>query len=517
MTFKYFAKKYLIFLICSFFFMSEWVGAKSQATDTRIGLSWDTIERDSPLKDASLGIKLEIPFNTGFRGVNILPASVTLIVKKNEIDLASVAQGIDLVTRSLHDNLPQFDAFFSHIRSRKENLCKDNTYFRNFPICDNEQLTRKFNTSLNLFRNDIEARVSDRILYPYEYNLDKPYAQDFFNRAINLLDTDCPQTCSNTDIAKAIRFSSEEEYQQLYDKIKNKDQNCQKSILEAFAKSLTNEEFPKACQDTKNKDQLVCKKMSKDIETISSRFKELVDLTYGLEASQTTEAQAYCLECELQSSNIRSLNDFLDILDKGNKCLDLNSEEEKTIYSSTGLKPYTVKKEADGSYSISLTMQFSSAEDYNGLIPSNQVPDHYMQKAQECLQQAPQKMVGPENEKLRVIINSPIDNPSICEANAINYILIGSSSERANNKKYGSDIDCPSITYQILRLLGLHNEPIEQQSIGFHVQAKTGNITAALEVNPHQVEALQKKDHKIQLDDNCHITLSKNIESDQKR
>ena len=508
---KYFVKKYFIFLIFPFVFIPEWAEARVQTINTRIE-EWDTHkEKPGPVKDTSFGITIEIPFDT-FRGAKKLPTSVTITVKEADIELSSVMRSVEIVSRSLHGNLPQMDAFFSRIHSKKDSLC-ENSSLKHLSICHDIQIIQRFNTSLNSFRNSVEAQLSDRILYPQAYDPDKSLTEDDFKTAISLLDTDCPQTCSNTDIAKAIRHSSPEKYQQLYDKIKNKDKNCQKIILEKFAKVLMNEDFPTNCQDEKNKHHTVCKNMLKDITIISNRFKALTELAYEPKVLQTTEAQAYCLECALQSNNTESLNEFLDILDGQNRCLDLNPEEEKTIHSSTGLKPYTVKKEAGDSYSISLTMQFSSAEDYDGFVPSDQVPDHYMQKAQECLQQAPQKMVGPENEKLRITIDNPINNPSVCDENAINYILIGSSSQRDNSKKYSSDIDCPAITYQILRLLGLRDQPTEQHR-GFHVQPETGNITAALEVNPGQVEKLQEADHRIQWDHNCRITISKNIESD---
>ena len=493
--------------------MPEWAAMGLQAVEKGTQ-EWSHSKQLSGLhglQGATFGITLSIPFDT-FRGVTQLPTSVTIKVKEANIELSSVMRGIEMVSRSLHGNLPQMDAFFSRIHSKKDSLC-ENSSLKHLSICHDIQIIQRFNTSLSSFRNNVEAQLSDRILYPQAYDPDKSLTEDDFKIAIGLLDTDCPQTCSNTDIAKAIRHSSPEKYQQLYDKIKNKDQNCQKIILEKFAKILMNEDFPIDCQEEVNKDHTVCKNMLKDITITSNRFKALIELAYEPKVLQTTEAQAYCLECALQSNNTESLNEFLDILDGQNRCLDLNPEEEKTIHSSTGLKPYTVKKEADGSYSISLTMQFSSAEDYDGFVPSDQVPDHYMQKAQECLQQASQKMVGPENEKLQVMINSPIDNPSVCDENTINYILIGSSSKRDNNKKYSSDIDCPAITYQILHLLGLHNESTEQHK-GFHVQSETGNITANSETNPAQVQKIQEKEHRIQLTPNCQITLSKNIESD---
>ena len=506
---KYSAKKYFICLVFSFVFISEWAEAGLQAVE--IGIQeWDYRGREQSraLKDASFGITMEIPFDT-FRGVKKLPASVTFTFKETDIELSAVMKSIELVSNSLHGNLPQMDAFFSRINSKKDKLCKE-SYLKNFAICNDENTTQRFSTSLNSLRNNVEAQVSDRILYPQTYDPDKSFAKEYFKIAINLLDTDCPQTCYNVNIAKAIRLTSQEEYHQLYNKIKHKDKNCLKNILEKFAQILMNEDFPIDCQDELNKHHTVCKDMLKDSTALSNRFKGLVELAYEPKVLQTTEAQAYCVECALQSNNTRSLSNFLNILDGQNRCLDMNPEEERTIYSSTSLKPYAVKKEADGSYSISLTIKFATAEDYDGSIPPDQVPDHYRQKARECLQQTHQKIIGPEGEKLQVIINSPKHDPSVCEENAINHILIGSSSQRDNNKKYSSNIDCSSITYQVLHLLGLRDESKEQQHSGLHVQSETGTITQASEVNPNQeVQKLQEKDYKTQLDPDCRIKISK--------
>ena len=508
---KYSVKKHLICLVFLFFFISEWAEAELQAMETGIQ-EWNHGERLNTLQGDAFGITFSIPFDI-FRGVKKLPTSVTITIKETDIELSSVIRGIKLVSKSLHGNLPQMDAFFSRLHSKKDNLCSEN-YFKHLAICNDEKIIQRFNTSLSLFRNNVEAQLTDRILYPQAYDPDKSLTEEHFKMAINLLDTDCPQTCSNTDIVKAIRLSSPEEYQQLYDKIKNKDQNCQKIVLEKFAKILTNEDFPIDCQEEVNKHHIVCKNMLKDITVLSNRFKELVELVYEPEVLQTTEAQAYCLECALQSNNTGNLNEFLDILDGQNRCLDLNPKEEKTIYSSTGLKPYTVKREKDGSYSISLTMQFATAEDYDGSIPPDQAPDHYMQKTRECLQQAHQKMIGPKNENLRITINNPINNPSVCEENEINRVLIGSSSQRDNSKKYSSDIDCSTITYQVLHLLGLHDEPTEQHR-GFYIQSETGSIIPSAKVDLDQVQKLQKENHRVQLDPDCHIKISKNMSSDQ--
>ena len=54
-------------------------------------------------------------------------------------------------------------------------------------------------------------------------------------------------------------------------------------------------------------------------------------------------------------------------------------------------------------------------------------------------------------------------------------ISIGSKNHRSNSEKYESDIDCPTITHEILHLTGLCDEYREQQR-GFYINPKTGEM-----------------------------------------
>ena len=504
-------KRHFIFLIFLFIFIPKCLEA-----------SWDQVNQGgheksySKLKDDFTGIKVEIPFDIfSVQSVKILPPSVTMKVKGTEIDLSSVMTGLEQVTQSFDDNLPQIDAVFSYIRSSWKKMCEEEDSLKDAPVCNKKTLINKVSASLSKSRNYIDEKMSDRILYSQGYNRDKSYANYFFQEAISLLDSVCTQTCLDWNIIKAIRFVSQNKYHQLYNKIKHKSKNCQRSILEAFAGSLRDEEFPKACLQEKNKNYPVCKTMLKDTKIVRNRFNSLVALVYRPEVLQATEAQISCLDCIPKPSDNKKLNEVLDILDEQSQCLDLNPGEEKTIHSGTGLnRSYAVKKEANGSYVVPLTVQFSPDRDYDGPVPKDHVPDYYMTKARDCMSQANVKMIGPKGERLKIVINSPTEDKSACADSNTEQILIGSSDHRDNSNKYGSDIDCSTITHEVLHLLGLCDEYQEKRK-GLYVHSETGDIRPASQMNAIQEDKLLTKGYKFLFDYDCRVTTSNSIMSDQ--
>ena len=332
----------------------------------------------------------------------------------------------------------------------------------------------------------------------------------------NNADSDCVQNCSDRNIAKAIRFVSQDKYHQLYNKIKHKSKNCQKSILEAFAKSLRNEEFPQACLQDKNKNNPVCKTMLKDTKIVRNRFNSLAALVYRPEVLQATEAQASCLECIPKPSDNKKLNEVLDILDEQSQCLNLNPGEEKIIHSGTGLnKSYTVKREMNGSYVVPLTVQFSPDRDYDGPVPKEHVHDYYMTKVRDCINQANEKIIGPKGERLKIMVNSPTEDKSACADSNTEHILIGSSEHRDNSSKYGSDIvgDCPTNAHEVFHLLGICDEYQEKRK-GLYVHSETGDIRPASQMNAIQEDKFLTKGYKFQFDYDCRVITSNSMMSD---
>ena len=82
-------------------------------------------------------------------------------------------------------------------------------------------------------------------------------------------------------------------------------------------------------------------------------------------------------------------------------------------------------------------------------------------------------MLGPNGEKLNIVIEPPSAKEA-CEKEP-KTIKIGSREHRSNQMKYESDIDCPTITHEVLHLLGLCDE-YKEEFKGFLVSSDTREI-----------------------------------------
>ena len=88
------------------------------------------------------------------------------------------------------------------------------------------------------------------------------------------------------------------------------------------------------------------------------------------------------------------------------------------------------------------------------------------------MEQANQKLLGPNGEKLRIVINKPLKSDNCYDDNVIRIPII-SKSHRGDATAYTPHFGCATITHEILHLLGLCDE-YKEPAIGFHVNSKTG-------------------------------------------
>ncbi|MDE0118985.1 MAG: hypothetical protein OXM55_03130 [Bdellovibrionales bacterium] len=417
------------------------------------------------------------------------PAEISL--KGNEVDMSSALSALERVTKSPYDYTSDIDSIVSEISETVNLLCgKSRT---------SETCKKKANTELKDTRDKIYQYMENQFLYPLDYQpISETRTSLSFKKSMNTLDSDCLEKCNNNHLILAIRYSSPENYSQLYDKIKNQNERCQKNILSGLvAKELEYEEFPKRCLKEENKNHPVCKSMLKDINIVRNRVLDIAELAYGPEPLKTTEAAAPCLDCIIKEGEenepLNLFSDLIGDIQKQSQCHELKPGQEKRVYSDTGLnKSYNVKKESDGTYSISLNLNFFADEDYDGNVPKGQVPAHYMKWVQECMDKANQKMLGPNGEKLKIVIKSPKKQDPRCRAADTKEIAIGSTDHRSNAGKYEADIDCPIITHEVLHLLGLCDE-YKERSRGYYVDAQTGEIEANVSNVFNEKEEINQK------------------------
>ena len=435
--------------------------------------------------------------------------------KGNEVDISDLVLGIE---RSIQ---PYQDIFYFVDTNLKEQIMK--LYI--VPICQEaedpstcEQNTRqKLQTAIN----DIGEKLSrEGVYYPEGYEpLGSPLgsAKSYFKSFKDNLPDECTQLCSSPDIPTVLFNGTEEEYTQIYNIINNKDQDCQKNILKEMEKALHKIKFPKRCLQEKYKTHTVCKTMLEHIQVIQHRVFELTEMAYGFETLKHSTVN-FCFECKFRKKINDNINfiELLEHLEEQVQCKDLKHGQQKKVYPDRDpslSRPYDLKREADGSYSVPLNLKFSSAG-YDGPIQEKeQIHKYYLNKVQECMDIANQKLLGPNGETLKIIINGPKENESqTCKKDDTIDISIRSQKYRSDYKNYESDIKCSAITHEVLHLLGLCDEYKEKKR-GHLIDPKTGKKVPSSQVNTHRLPSDTPYEFKPAYD--CRIVTTNSIMADQ--
>ena len=454
------------------------------------------------------------------RGVEFPSSPVKITLRGNEVDMSSLIPALELVKESPYDNFFFLERFvFPKTSEKIRSLCKNS----NLP----SDCEEKANTELRGTLDRIYQELENEILYPVKYfSIGSERMSGLFQKGMDVLGSDCRGKCDDYGLTGAIRYSSQEEYAQLYDKIKNTDEKCQRNILNTLGKALEGKEFPRRCLEEENKKHPVCESMSKDIDIVRGRVLELAELAYGPGVLKTTEAKAPCLDCvdSAKGENI-SLNLFSNLIHnfsegEHSQCSELEPGQEKRIYSGTMLNhcSYNIKKAQDGTYSIPLSLKFSADENYDGDVSKDQVPGDYMKRVQNCLNKANEKMLGSDGEKLKIVVQAPQEeSEGNCYNSDTKEIAIGSQEHRSHARKYESDIDCPVITHEILHLLGLCDE-YEEKAIGYYTHTQTGEMVGEVQNRFSADEINQKfnfvEGYEFKTKYDCRVTFINGIMSD---
>ena len=404
-----------------------------------------------------------------------------VILNGNELDISDIVSRIEKAMQPYHDMFHFINTDLKEqIMTKFINpFCQENA--ENPNLC--QQSARQ---KLQAGINNLGEKLSKGILYPEEY---KPIgsAQAYFKTAMDLLQKECLNQCNNNTVPIALLNGTDEEYAQLYDKIKNKSDICQKNLLERIEKKLGKITMPEPCLKMENKNHIVCETISQHVQTIQTRIFALTELTYGFDALKHSVI-TFCFECKFLGRTDENTN-FIKLikhLEDQVQCSPLEPGQQKRVYADTspsGNESYNLKREADGSYSVDFNLKFSASGDYDGTVPSEHVHEHYTHEVQKCMDTANQKLLGPNGEKLKIIINkSKSGTNDTCVSRNTKNILIGPKTYRSNPQKYASNIDCPTITHEILHFLGLCDE-YEEKQVGHYTDPLTGEIASVADLH----------------------------------
>ena len=356
------------------------------------------------------------------------------------------------------------------------------------------------------------------------------------------LQSNCLNTCRDNDIGKVLSHGSISRYRQTVRKLTELGPSCLKMALYSLGQQLTNYNQdlmrmkrigpPENCEQETGLQKNICERLKRDHEQITQRISDLADLVISQNSSGTTlSLNASCLE---NNSSISTIDRFFKNLKDEHDCSEYQPGEEREFYP-TDFSGYKVKKEADGNYTVSIAMEFSShylrkawesSRDMyrNNTLPSshifdsasyqNQVHNLHMQKITECIDRANVKMLGPNGEQLNIVITD--GKKDTCTPK--HYIQIHRYLDRANSANYPEDIDCPTMAHEVLHNAGLVDEYKERWD-GQYVFINNGEVITAENINnePSEVEPVPGPPpaRVFLLDDNCRVTQDGSIMSNQ--
>ena len=159
------------------------------------------------------------------RGVEFPSSPVKITLRGNEVDMSSLIPALELIKESPYNNFFKMERFvFPKTSEKIRSLCKNS----NLPSDCEEKANAELRGTLDRIYQELE----NEILYPGKYfSIGSERMSGLFQKSMDVLDSDCRGKCDDNSFTGAIRYSSQEEYTQLYDKIKNTDEKCQRNIL----------------------------------------------------------------------------------------------------------------------------------------------------------------------------------------------------------------------------------------------------------------------------------------------
>ena len=412
------------------------------------------------LNDTKDGVFYTFPPDFGFLDWVPYAQIFELKLQGNEVDISYLLPTLEKTKTSKYDSFNYLEnRFWPTISQSINHLCQVNA----LNSCGKKTLAELRGTLDGIYKD-----LEDKILYPDSY---KPLNRHVSKDSIDILDSDCPANCfkiTSNPLPSDILNVSEEEYYKLHNKIKTSGKQCQRHILNRLVVSLKyNYDFPKKCLGGGNKTHPVCKTMLEYMRTVKNRVFDLIELSHGPDVLKTTEAKAPCLECmDINNQETKVFSNLIEDIQQLNQCLELEKGQEKgivrsvpTLRDGTTSKYYKVKRELDGTYSIPLDLEIVADGDYDGDIPIDKAPIEYYKRAKRCLEKAGEKMLGPNGEKLKIVLQKEEkqNSKNDCDIKVPKRkVSIGSKRTLANfSTLWRPDIGCPTIIHEVLHLFGL--------------------------------------------------------------
>ncbi len=236
------------------------------------------------------------------------------------------------------------------------------------------------------------------------------------------------------------------------------DRFCISMTLQNLARAYENssengKDFKNFCQGNNS---ATCKLAKERLAIMEKNLKRLFIMRNGSQGERYIEENE---DCFLHPTTPDQT--ILSILEKHNKaliCDELKEGEHKIISSLDGSPSglagnYLLKR--TGPKTHQLLVGIDIAEDGHGVKK-----EEMYQRIQSCIKDITPYLKGPSGEQLQMSTISPKEAERIPrdQRPLLHKIGIQSPGGRSHSLSYEADIDCPTITHEVLHLLGLCDE-----------------------------------------------------------
>ena len=372
-------------------------------------------------------------------------------------------------------------------------LCETLPQDRQIRACK-EDLERTIETQKTRFLE----RQSQRLLYPERYHpLKRRNDEDDFNeflmnlrqlagRQNNLLcKKGVENFCQGYENRKFFLYSSSRQYEQVLRTLNSSGltRDCLEAVLEEQGSRYSSSLFsrmPQTCQGLSGTDQEVCQGMKNDFSVFQERIKNIMT---NIKPGNEHAKQPYTDPLELKSG-------ILDFMGKQHRHRDtvncpyytlgeerIPSHLEWDLLQNNRLlsvrKRYSVKREQDGNYTVTIPMIFSAGEDYDGSTPKEQVHAHYLEQTRRYMDELRPYLLGPNGEQLRIVIADG-KSPDLSPSDPLSCltplkVTIEDRRQTANAGTYPSDVDRLTTIHELGHIIGDLDDEYGNVSYGHSV------------------------------------------------
>lgn len=242
------------------------------------------------------------------------------------------------------------------------------------------------------------------------------------------------------------------------------DPSCARTFLQNYLNDktsmlTTDKDFAEFCF---RHDTDFCRSQENKRDLILGNINQMFDHLYGKLGDRLISESLECKITEAADPLGDILNKIKDAA-QSVKCIDLKEGEVKVVnaYDGQGMTNtgnYTLKKIGDNKFQAVLNMDF-----YNHAAQKTS-PDQMMDRVRSCLKDVSPYLKGPNGEQLEILplTTTEVAKLPASERPAPNRIGIEKPGFRSHSRMYMEDLDCPTITHEVLHLFGLCDEYKEQ-------------------------------------------------------